>query len=301
MRAPGMASARPGPLLPMREGRDTALFVVVALLCLLATFGGMAAAAADRAAQGWVRDMSAEATVQVSPRPDETGDQAAARAAEVLAGTPGVQEAAALERAQAEALLEPWLGEAILSDLPLPYLVTVRLDPLEPASAATLSRALAEAGLDARVDDHSVWRADVRRAALTALGGAVALALLAGLAAGAAVVFASRSGLEARAGLIDILSLNGAEDRYIAQLFQARYAWLAAVAGAAGALLACGVVVVLILTGGSRGLTPALPFDWLDLIWAAPTPLIAAALAAGAARLTVQRLLGAAFRAETRG
>lgn len=296
-----MKVQRPGPLLPVREGRDAALFAVVAILCFLAVFGGMAAAAADRAAQGWSRDMAAEATVQVNPRPDETGDQAAARAAEVLAGVPGVTEAAALERAEAEALLRPWLGEAILQDLPLPHLVTVRLDPAQPAEAAALSRALAEAGLDGRVDDHSVWRADVGRAALSAKLAALGLAVLAAVAAAAAVVFAGRSGLQARRELIEVLSLTGATDDFIAGLFQARFAWLAAVAGAAGGLAACGLLAALVLTGGERGLTPALPFDWRDLMLAAPAPVLAAGLAALAARLTVGRLLHAAWRRETRG
>lgn len=296
-----MREVRPGPLLPPREGRDTALFAVVAILCFLAVFGAMAAAAADRAAQGWARDMAAEATVQVSPRPDETGDQAAARAAEVLAGVPGVAEAAALERDEAERLLRPWLGEGILEDLPLPHLVTVTLDPEQPARGEALSRALAEAGLDARVDDHSVWRADVGRAALSAKLAALGLAFLAAIAAGSAVVFASRAGLQARHELIEVLSLTGATDDYVAGLFQARFAWLAAVAGAAGGLVACGLLAVLILGGGARGLTPALPFDWRDMILAGPAPVLAAVLAALAARFTVRGLLHAAWRTETRG
>lgn len=282
---------RPGPLLPARDGRDVALFAVVAILCVLACLGAMAASASDRAARGWVRDIRSEATVQISPRPDETGAQAAARAAEVLSGVPGVTEAAALERERAEALLRPWLGEAVLQDLPLPHLVTIRLDPDAPARPEALNRALAEAGLEGRVDDHSVWLADVERAALTATIGAVVLGLLAALAAAAAVVFASRAGLAARRGLIATLSLAGATDDFIAGLFQARFAWLAAVAGAAGALVACAVAAVLILIGGGDGFTPALPLAWSDLLITAPAPLILAGLAAVAARFTVAGLL----------
>ena len=296
-----MRSYRPGPLLPTREGRDVALFAVVAILCFLATFGAMAAAAAQRAADGWSRAMAAEATVQVNPRPDESGDQAAARAAETLAAVPGVIEAEALERAEAERLLRPWLGEAILPDLPLPHLVVVRLDPDQPAQAAALSRALAEAGLDARVDDHSVWRSDVGHAAQTATFAAIGLAGLAALAAGCAVIFACGAALQARHEMVQVLSLTGATHAYIANLFQARFAWLAAVAGAAGALGAIGLLAGLILGGGDQGLTPALPFDWSDIVMAAPTPVLAAGLAALAARLTVRRLLHVAYRTETRG
>lgn len=290
---------RPGPLLPSGDGRDGALFVVVAVLVLLACLGAMAASASDRAARGWVRDIRSEATVQISPRPGETGAQAAARAAEILAGVPGVTEAMALERERAEALVAPWLGTDIPDDLPLPHLVAIRLDPEAPARPEALNRALAEAGLEGRVDDHSVWLQDIERAALTATLGAVSLGLLAALAAGAAVVFACRSGLIARRRLIGVLSLNGATDGFIAGLFQARFAWLAAVAGSAGALLACGVTAALILIGGGDGFTPALPLAWTDLVIAAPAPILAAGLAALAARFTVRRLLADGAELET--
>lgn len=294
-----MSAYRPGPLLPPTEGRDLALFCLVAILCFLAVFGAMSAAAAQRAANGWSRAMAAEATVQVNPRPDESGDQAAARAAEVLAGVPGVAETEAMSRAESERLLRPWLGDAILPDLPLPHLVVVRLDPGQPADPRALSRALAEAGLDARVDDHSVWRTDVNRAAWTATAAAVGLAVLAGLAAAAAVVFACRAALQARREMIDTLSLIGANRAFITSLFQSRFAWLAAVAGAAGALAACALLAALVLGGGAQGLTPALPFDWSDLILAAPAPVLAAGLAAIAARVTVGRILHRAFLSET--
>ena len=175
-----------GPGLLSREaGGERWLIVVVAVLCFLASITAVGALAADRAAHGWARQLRAEATVQVRPRVDETGPTAAARAAETLAGVKGVAEAEAMDRKAAEALLRPWVGEAALPDLPLPYLVTVRLDPKSPASAPTLSRALAEAGLDATVDDHSLWRGEVERSAgvITALAGAAFLLIAAATAA----------------------------------------------------------------------------------------------------------------------
>ncbi|MBN9481328.1 MAG: hypothetical protein J0I52_13900, partial [Bordetella sp.] len=154
--------ARP-ELLPREAGGERWLVVVIAVLCFLASIAAVGALAADRAAHGWARQLRAEATVQVRPRVDETGPAAAARAAETLAGVDGVAEAQALDRKAAEALLRPWVGEAALPDLPLPYLVIVHLDPQAPAGAPVLSRALAEAGLDATVDDHSLWRGEVER------------------------------------------------------------------------------------------------------------------------------------------
>jgi len=283
-----------GPALLSREaGGERWLIVVIAVLCFLASITAVGAVAADRAAHGWARQLRAEATVQVRPRVDETGPTAAARAAETLAGVKGVAEAEAMDRKAAEALLRPWVGEAALPDLPLPYLVTVRLDPKNPASAPSLSRALAEAGLDATVDDHSLWRGEVERSAgvITALAGAAFLLIAAATAA--AIAYATRAGMAAQASVIETLSLNGASDAYVAGLFQRRFGGLAAAAGAMGAGLAALLLALLRLIGGEGGLTPALPLAFSDLLILIACPLLAFGVALLAARFTALAKLGA--------
>ena len=192
--------------------------------------------------------------------------------------------------------MRPWLGEAVLPDLPLPFLVTVRLDPEGPASAVTLSRALAEAGLDASVDDHALWRGEVERSAALITALAVAAFLLTAGAAGAAIVYATRAGLAARRQVIETLSLSGATDGAIAWLFQRRFALLAAGAGAAGAVGAALLLAGLRALGGDGGLTPALPLAWSDLLLLSPCPLLAATVALVAARLAAIRTLGGPAR-----
>ncbi|MGH7026536.1 cell division protein FtsX [Brevundimonas sp.] len=285
---------RRGPGLLSREaGGERWLIVVVAVLCFLASVTAVGAVAADRAAHGWARQLRAEATVQVRPRVDETGPTAAARAAETLAGVKGVAEAEAMDRKAAESLLRPWVGEAALPDLPLPYLVTVRLDPKAPASAPTLSRALAEAGLDASVDDHSLWRGEVERSAgvITALAGAAFLLIAAATAA--VIAYATRAGMAAQASVIETLSLNGASDGYVAGLFQRRFGGLAAQAGAMGAGVAALLLALLRLIGGEGGLTPALPLAFSDLLVLIACPLLAFTVALLAARFTALAKLGA--------
>lgn len=278
-------NSRPS-LLPRDAGGEAWLAGLIAVLCFLACLSAVGAVSADRAAHGWARQLRAEATVQVRPRVGETGAEAAARAAQTLAGVEGVSEAEAMDRETAEALLRPWIGDAILPDLPIPYLVTVRLDPTAPASAVTLGRALAEAGLDATVDDHSLWRGEVERSAgLITLLAAAAFLLTAG-AAGAAVAYATRAGMAAQSGVISTLSLNGASDGAIAGLYQVRFGLLAAGAGAIGALVAMAMVAALRFLGGAEGVTPALPLAWSDLLILSPCPLLAGTVALVAARFT---------------
>jgi cell division transport system permease protein len=283
---------RPAPFLPEREARDGALIFVVAVLCFLACLTALGVIAADRAAGGWSGQLSGEATVIVRPKGGESPDAAAARAAEALAGAPGVTEARALEPQKAYDLIRPWLGDvADFEDLPVPRLVAVTLDAANPATAAVLSRALQAQGVDATVDDHSVWIKDIRRAAdIVRWAGAAVFLLIAGAAA-AVVAFATRAGLAARRDVVEVLHLAGAEDAFIARLFQLRFARIAGAAGLLGAIAAGGSGAILRVLGGGQGLTPALPLAWNDLAWVLPCPVLAAMVAATAARRTASRLI----------
>ncbi len=285
---------RPAPLLPQRDGREGSLAFVVATLCFLACLTAFALLASGRAAGGWRQQLSASATVQVRPKAGETGSEAAAQAAEALAGVKGVAEAQALDRSAAEKLLEPWLGKGnIPDDLPIPHLVTVELNPKAPADVAAMNAALLAAGVDATVDDHSRWMKDVERASVMVRGLALGAGLLVAAAAASVVAFATRAGLAARRDVVEVLHLSGAKDSYVAGLFQRRFAWLAARAGGYGALAAVAVAALMRLIGGSDGFTPVLPVAWSDLLAALPCPLMAAAVAAVAARRTAMAILRA--------
>ncbi|MBV9511314.1 MAG: ABC transporter permease [Caulobacteraceae bacterium] len=287
------APRRPAPLLPPEDARDGSLVFVVAVLCFLACLAGVAALSAERAAGGWRQQLIGSATVLVRPTGAETDAAAAARAAETLAGIrPGVSEADALEEQKAEALLKPWLGDTqVLADLPVPRLVSVELDPKAPASAATMQKALQAAGVDAVVDDHSLWLKDVMRSAALTQGAALAMAALMAAAAAAVIAFATRAGLAARRDLVSVLHLAGAEDRFIAGLFQTRFARMAAVAGLFGAGGAAMIAAAARMLGGGEGLTPVLPVAWSDLLVLPACPAIAALTAAAAARWTALALL----------
>jgi len=293
--APTAAAPRrkPAPLLPPEDARDGALVFVVAVLSFLACIAIVAALGANRAAGGWRTQLVGSATVLVRPSGTETADAAAARAAEVLSGIkPGVEEADALEKEKAEALLKPWLGDTdVLQDLPVPRLVSVELDPRAPASAAVMEKALKDAGVDATVDDHSLWLKDVLHAGAMARAAALGVAALMAAAAAAVIAFATRAGLAARRDLVGVLHLAGAEDGFIAGLFQVRFARMAALAGLFGAGGAAIIAAAARAFGGGEGLTPALPLAWSDLLALPACPLIAALVAALAARVTALGLL----------
>jgi cell division transport system permease protein len=278
--------------MPRGDARDGGLVFVIAVLCFFACVAAVAALAADRAATGWTAQLKESATVLVRPRGGETADAAAARAAETLADVKGVSEARALERAQAAALLEPWLGKGVLADdLPVPRLVALDLDPARPPSAADLQNALKARDIDATVDDHSLWIKDIVRAGAWARDAAIAVFALTALAAAAVIAFAARAALASRREIVEVLHVAGARDGFIAGLLARRFAAMAFVAGVGGALLAAGLGAGARLVGGGTGLTPVLPVAWSDLLALAPCPVLAAAVAALAARAAAMRLL----------
>lgn len=283
---------KPAPFLPEADARDGSLIFVVATLCFLACLTALAVLATDRAARGWSDQLTGQATVIVRAKGAETPDSAAARAAEALSGLPGVGEVRALEKEKAEALIAPWLGDiADLDDLPVPRLVAVDLDPKAPATPQSLDKALKAQGLDAVVDDHSIWLKDIQRAAGFARWIGLAVFALIAAAAGAVVAFATRAGLTARHEVVEVLHLAGAENDFIARLFQMRFARMAALAGLFGAGGAAIMGAILRLMGGGQGLTPVLPIVWTDLLAVLPCPVAAGLVAAVAARLTAQALI----------
>jgi cell division transport system permease protein len=208
-----------------------------------------------------------------------------------LAGVPGVTEVVGLERSEAEALLEPWLGRGGLEDLPVPHLVVVELDPKSPADRAALDAALRAEKVDAVIHDYEAYLGDVRRAGALARAGAVGTAALIAAAAAAVIAFATRAGMNARREVVEVLHLSGAEDAMLARLFQARFARLAALAGVIGAGAVAVIAGGLRAVSGSGGFLPILPVDWSDLPWLVLCPVFAALIAAVSARRTAMDLL----------
>ena len=279
-------------LLPTQDERELALHYVIGVLCLLACLAALIVLASDRAADGWSRDIRAEVTIQVRPSGLESGSVAAAKAAEVVAGVKGVAEAVAIEPEKAKALIKPWLGDAILDDLPIPNLVEVKLDPKLPVRPGVLMTTLGNAGIDASLDDHSVWLKDVEQSALTVRLISSGIFLIIGSATAAFVAFATRAGLAARANVVEVLSLCGATDIFIAERFQYRFARMAFESGLLGAAAAAVIMAIIKATGSSQSFAMALPFSWFDLLILIPCPLLVAMIAAVTARLVTIRLLG---------
>ena len=229
-------------------------------------------------------------TVSLPSAPDDRrGEQDVAQAVEILRETPGVTSVALVPPEELEALVEPWLDDFKRgTDLPLPTLIDVIVDPRSPPDLAALQERLAEVveGATVGVEALSRDRAERLAAFFRAWGsGAGIVALLGTLALVGLITWVS---LRMNTDSVELLRSIGAPDRYLARQFERH----ALVSSAQGGLIGC-VVALLTVMGllySSRRMQVAdavelqiSPLDWVLL---ACVPVVAALLITAVARVT---------------
>jgi cell division transport system permease protein len=265
----------------------TGVMAVMLFLLVLAAAAGRATRNARAALD---RQLAGRLSVQVVDGEPARRDAAAARVLAAVRALPEVASATAVDRAELERLLQPWLGsDGADPELPVPALIDVDLATASDAAAARVAAAARRASPAARVDRHEAWMSpvgDFMRSVTWLAGG---LVLLMAAAAAAVVVLAARAGLETHRATIEVMHMLGSSDVQVARLFQRRLAIDAAIGGGAGALVALGVAWL--LGGQVQGLGSELlggaaltTGDWVLLV---ALPLVFVALATLAARWAV--------------
>ncbi len=295
-------------LLPRMHAPMRTFMVAVLTMVWLAALAAGALLLLRQAIGVWTEGVVAEATAQVLPLDGERAEQTLARArrvADALAGQPGVRETRVLSPAEGRALLEPWLGDSGLAlNLPMPVLIAVRLDPRGPARIEDLRRVLKERRFaNVMLDSHGRWVRELSDLASTSLllGAGVLVLLL--LALVVLVTHAARSALEANRGVIEVLHLIGAQDRFIArqvELHFLRGAFLAASAGIGLAWLTFALLAFLAPAVGIRESIREVFFGFGEqtlqayLIWLLII-VITTLVSLTAARISATRILASMF------
>ncbi|WP_430396464.1 cell division protein FtsX [Ferrovibrio sp.] len=294
------ATPKPAPIKTGRPPSDLQLAAdasarflpwALAVMVFLAALALAGALALDGTVSSWRQGVSSRLTVQLADRPGGTAmAQRVEAALAALRATPGVRRAEALGRNDVEALLRPWLGEAAAgAGLPLPGVIDVELDPAAALSVAALAAQLERAAPGARLDDPKPWLDQLVRLARLLQGLGLSIVLLVGLAMAAMVIFATRAGLAARRGTIELLHLIGAEDAYVARQFQRHVSRLAFLGGSGGWLAAALILLLIQLLAANvgSGLLPGFSLAWWHWFLLLLLPLSAQVLAVITARLTV--------------
>lgn len=257
---------------------------MTALMVFFLTLMGAVNLALGTAADNWVAGLSGSLTVEIrQPLTGGADDRADAAQQQKfsqdiqkvlnLSGKhPAITSAHVLSRQEITALVEPWLGEKAVAQMPLPALIDIKLAP--KADTTALQRDILKLVPQATVDSHQDTLDDVKRLIATVRGF---ILLLTGIIVALAVVAISgivRSKFAIHLGETEILHQLGASDEYIARQFRQhalRNTFVGALAG-----IGCMAVTLLIVGAATQRIDPALiphlqltPLHWI-ILFAAP-------------------------------
>ncbi len=265
---------------------------IVGLMVYLAALALAGAVLAGGLVERWRSDLSDALTVQVFAEEEDAAPPTARveEAVRFLSVLPGIASVEPVPQPEVLRLLDPWLGSAnIAEDLPLPALIAVELIPGAPIDLADLKRRLAEAVPGAVLEDHKPWLGDLGRLARGIEILALVTVLLVAVASVLTIVFVSRSAHAPHREVIQVLSLIGARDAYIAAQLQAYTFRLASLGAAFGIALAIATVMAgnALLGRAETGLLPMVQsFSWRWLLVLLPLPA-AGLIAVATTRATV--------------
>jgi cell division transport system permease protein len=216
-----------------------------------------------------------------------SGSRGLAPVMSLLRASPGVSSAEPVPEAEMRKTLERWLGPAGGSgDLPVPALVNFNAAPSTDLGA--IERRVAAAVPGARVVAHRDSLAPLLKSLRLLQWLALALVLLLGTAAAAAVVLAARGALDTHRFTIEVMHGVGATDVQVTHLFQRKIA-LDALAGSLAGAAAAALVLLLLATGASfvGDLTGGASLGASDLVILALLPLALTMLATWVGRSAV--------------
>jgi cell division transport system permease protein len=264
----------------------------IAGLVYLAVVALAVAAVADGALR--VYNLRAKLVTVTLPSVEDAGQSAEQikAALDVLHRTQGVTSATPVPPEDLKKLIEPWLGSIKeASDLPLPRLIDVTLDPQAQPDLSALQDKLQRivAGATIGVEALSRDRAERMAAFFRIWASGAGILTLVGVLLAVGVI--TRISLRAQIPIVELLRSMGAPDSYLARQFE-RYALLC---GLRGGLLGFALAVITILgllyssqqmqLAGSIQLSLS-PLDWVLL---ACVPVVCALLITAIARMTAMR------------
>ncbi|HEV2574569.1 MAG TPA: ABC transporter permease [Beijerinckiaceae bacterium] len=233
-------------LIPADSTASRALVIVIAIMTFLATLTGGSAMLIYQASQNWNSAISREMTIQVKPQLGRDIEADVRKAADI-AHMPGFADIRVFSREESSRLLEPWLGAGLdLSELPVPRLIVLKIDPGGRPDLAALREQLSKQVPNAALDDHHIWLERLSTMSRALVVVAVIILLLVLLAMVLAVAFATRGAMAGSREIIDVLHFVGAPNRFIAAEFQRHFLKL----GLRGGLIGGGFALVVFYLAG---------------------------------------------------
>jgi cell division transport system permease protein len=291
------------PVVPPGSVTGRSLTLVIAIMCFLACLTAGAVWMIKQSADAWLRDIASEVTVQVEPRDKTDIEKAVTDVVVYIEKQPGIRSAKPLSLEDSTALLEPWLGNSdALKSLPVPRLIAIEIDRIEPPNLQEIGTALSRDFKGVTLDDHRRWQQQIRAVTGSFALGGIAILLLVAAATTAVIVSATKSAMASNREIVEVLHFVGATDKFISREFEKHFLRLGIKAGIVGATFAMlvflGMPAIMELLGGGSvsalemqrligtGALDALGYVLLGLV-----VVIIAALCMVTSRMGVYRIL----------
>ncbi len=244
-------------IVPRETIAGNALTLVIGIMSFLVcvTFGAVSLVADT--ALSWQNDIAREVTIQIRPLDGVDMQQALVKAKEIASNRPGIASVSIIGEEETARLLEPWLGTGLsLDDLPVPRLLSVKLETGKRPDFEDLRRQLTAEIPGASLDDHQAWTSRLTTMAGATIVIGVSIMVLVMSATVLTVIFATRGAMSGNRHVVEVLHFVGAEDKYIADQFQRHFLLLGLKGGSIGGAMAILFFLVIGYWTGQNSATP---------------------------------------------
>jgi cell division transport system permease protein len=227
--------------------------------------------------------------------PQSRMDKLADRSASVLRNQPAVRNVELMNAKEVARLVEPWLGQndEILQEIPLPRLITVRLNKREAVELTSLETKIRNVAPHARIETHKDWLESLIKFIGAMEFAAMIMTFLVLVTMIITVYGAVRARIAIHFDELQLLHLMGASDNYISNQFQ-RYSFVTSLRGGIiGAIAAVICLYIIRFIAGDLHITLAPNFDFSTTYWfmICLAPLLIAVISYVTARWTTMRQL----------
>ncbi len=292
------------PIVPHQSIGGRALMAVVAIMTFLASLTTGAVMLVRANAADWQTEVLREVTIQIRPAAGRDLDASVKTATEIARSFSGISDVEPYSKEASAQLLEPWIGSGlVVSDLPVPRVIVVKLASGAQPDIAAIRKALTDKIPGASLDDHRGWIDRMRAMSDFVVAGGIIVLGLVIAATILSVGFATSGAMAANRPVIEVLHFIGARDRFIAGQFQRHFLWLGlkggAIGGAAAILLFALIAPIEAMIRGTAGaeqfaaLFGSITLGFSGYIVILLQIVLIAAVAAEASRRTVNQTIAA--------
>jgi len=288
--------------LPLNKSAGTGfLLLLIALMTFLALLTITSSFVLSAMANRWTSGLENKVTIEI-PAEDSSGTLMSSeqiknvtfKIHKILLKDPYVQEASVMSQQEIRELVEPWLGKGLLlSDVPLPGLISVELKDSSPKLIKTLEDKIQTINTKARIDTHQQWLNDLLKFTSALKFATLCLTIIIGFTTITAVAGAVKSRLEVYHEEVELLHLMGAQDHYISRQFQ-KHSLLIALKGSSIGMF-FGIIILFFINWISGeadvNLLPDFTLTTVHLVIIGLLPLALAMISTLTTRQTVLKVL----------